>query len=97
MRGVVLAAASAGKVPPDRLKPINAEMRQAIDGAGDMSLSEEQRLVYLRKAFFAPGNDPRVWLGGWHDKRMKHSPMHAIPHRSMTTSPLARPDPRPAG
>lgn len=69
VRGVVLAAASAGKVPPGSTeKPINAEMRQAIDGAGDMSLSEEQRLTYLRKAFFAPGNDPTVWLGGWHEE-----------------------------
>ncbi len=68
VRGVVLAAASAGKVPPGSTeKPINADMRQAIDGAGDLSLPEEQRLVYLRKAFFAPGNDPRVWLGGWHE------------------------------
>ncbi|WP_288464650.1 alpha/beta hydrolase [uncultured Pseudomonas sp.] len=68
VRGVVLAAASAGKVPPGSTeKPINAEMRQAIDGAGNPSLSEEQRLVYLRKAFFAPGNDPRVWLNGWHE------------------------------
>lgn len=67
VRGVVLAAASAGKVPPGSTeKPINAEMRQAIDGAGDLSLPEAQRLVYLRKAFFAPCNDPRVWLGGWH-------------------------------
>lgn len=67
VRGVVMAAASAGKVPPGSTeKPINAEMRQAIDGAGDLSLSEEQRLIYLRKAFFAPGNDPRVWLDGWH-------------------------------
>lgn len=68
VRGVVLAAASAGKVPPGSTeKPINAEMRQAIDGAGDPSLSEAQRLVYLRKAFFAPGNDPRLWLNGWHE------------------------------
>lgn len=67
VRGVVMAAASAGKVPPGSTeKPINAEMRQAIDGAGDLSLPEEQRLIYLRKAFFAPGNDPTVWLGGWH-------------------------------
>ncbi|CAH0126369.1 alpha/beta fold hydrolase [Pseudomonas mediterranea] len=67
VRGVVMAAASAGKVPPGSTeKPINAEMRQAIDGAGDLSLPEEQRLIYLRKAFFAPGNDPRVWLDGWH-------------------------------
>jgi pimeloyl-ACP methyl ester carboxylesterase len=77
VRGVVMAAASAGKVPPGSTeKPINAEMRQAIDGAGDMSLSEEQRLVYLRKAFFAPGNDPTVWLGGWHDET-HHAESHA--------------------
>ncbi|WP_440058105.1 alpha/beta fold hydrolase [Pseudomonas fragariae (ex Marin et al. 2024)] len=68
VRGVVMAAASAGKVPPGSTeKPINAEMRQAIDGAGDLSLSKEQRLVYLKKAFFAPGNDPSVWLDGWHE------------------------------
>lgn len=77
VRGVVMAAASAGKVPPSSTeKPINAEMRQAIDGAGDMSLSEEQRLIYLRKAFFAPGNDPTVWLGGWHDET-HHAESHA--------------------
>lgn len=77
VRAVVMAAASAGKVPPGSTeKPINAEMRQAIDGAGDMSLSEEQRLVYLRKAFFAPGNDPTVWLGGWHDAT-HHAESHA--------------------
>lgn len=68
VRGVVMAAASAGKVPPGSTeKPINAEMRQAIDGAGDLSLSKEQRLVYLKKAFFAPGNDSSVWLDGWHE------------------------------
>lgn len=68
VRGVVLAAASAGKVPPGSTeKPIGPEMRKAIDGPSDMKLPEAQRLEYLRKAFFAPGNDPRVWLGGWHE------------------------------
>jgi pimeloyl-ACP methyl ester carboxylesterase len=67
VRGVVVAAASAGKVPPGSTeKPIGPAMRKAIDGAGDMRLPESQRLEYLREAFFAPGNDPRVWLGGWH-------------------------------
>ena len=67
VRGVVLAAASAGKVPPGSTeKPINAEMREAIDGPSHTELPEEKRLEYLRKAFFAPGNDPRVWLTGWH-------------------------------
>jgi len=67
VKGVVVAAASAGKVPPgSREKPISAEMRKAIDGAGDLTLPEAQRLQYLKQAFFAPGNDPSVWLGGWH-------------------------------
>jgi pimeloyl-ACP methyl ester carboxylesterase len=66
--GVVLAAASAGKVPPGSTeKPIGPEMRKAIDGAGDTSLPEERRLEFLRIAFFAPGNDPRVWLDGWNE------------------------------
>ena len=67
VRGVVVAAASAGKVPPgSNEKPIGPEMRKAIDGPSDMKLPEAQRLDYLRKAFFAPGHDPRVWLTGWH-------------------------------
>jgi pimeloyl-ACP methyl ester carboxylesterase len=67
VRGVVVAAASAGKVPPgSNEKPINADMRKAIDGPSDMKLPEAQRLEYLRKAFFAPGHDPCVWLTGWH-------------------------------
>ncbi|MBV8622487.1 MAG: alpha/beta hydrolase [Herbaspirillum sp.] len=69
VRGVVLAAASAGKVPPgSKEKPISDDMRIAIDGPSNMKYSEEQRLEFLRKAFFAPGNDPRVWLGGWHEE-----------------------------
>lgn len=66
--GVVVAAASAGKVPPGSKElPIGPEMRKAIDGPSNPALSEEQRLEYLKIAFFAPGNDPRVWLGGWHE------------------------------
>jgi len=67
VKGVVLAAASAGKVPPgSKEAPISPEMRKAIDGAGDLSLSPAQRLVYLREAFFAPGNDPSPWVDGWY-------------------------------
>jgi pimeloyl-ACP methyl ester carboxylesterase len=69
VRGLVMAAASAGKVPPGSTeKPIGPDIRRAIDGAGDLSLPEAQRLEYLRVAFFAPGNDPKVWLGGWYPK-----------------------------
>jgi pimeloyl-ACP methyl ester carboxylesterase len=69
VRGLVMAAASAGKVPPGSTeKPIGTDIRKAIDGAGDLTLPEAQRLDDLRIAFFAPGNDPKVWLGGWYPK-----------------------------
>jgi pimeloyl-ACP methyl ester carboxylesterase len=80
VRGVVLAAASAGKVPPGSTeKPIGPEMRKAIDGPSDPSLPEEKRLEYLKIAFFAPGNDPRVWLGGW-NTAVHHMESHAREH-----------------
>jgi pimeloyl-ACP methyl ester carboxylesterase len=67
VRGVVIAAGSAGKVPADSKEvPINADMRKAIDGAGDLTLSDAQRLEYLKIAFFAPGNDATVWMNGWY-------------------------------
>jgi pimeloyl-ACP methyl ester carboxylesterase len=59
VRGVALLAA-AGR------RPISPEMRRAIDGSGDPSLSREERLARLRAAFFAPGHDPSEWLEGWH-------------------------------
>jgi pimeloyl-ACP methyl ester carboxylesterase len=80
VKGVVVAAASAGKVPPGSTeKPIGPEMRKAIDGPSDMSLSEEKRLEYLRIAFFAPGHDPRVWLNGWNEA-VHHMESHARNH-----------------
>ncbi len=80
VKGVVLAAASAGKVPPgSQEKPIGPEMRKAIDGPSDMSLSEEQRLEDLKIAFFAPGHDPKVWLGGWNEK-VHHMESYAREH-----------------
>jgi pimeloyl-ACP methyl ester carboxylesterase len=80
VRGVVLAAASAGKVPPGSTeKPIGPEMRKAIDGPSDSALTEAKRLEYLRIAFFAPGNDPRVWLGGWNTV-VHHMESHAREH-----------------
>lgn len=63
--GVVMAAASAGKLPPGSQEKPYSRLRDAIDGAGDPSLSEEQRIDCLRRAFFAPGHDPRAWLDGW--------------------------------
>jgi pimeloyl-ACP methyl ester carboxylesterase len=80
VRGVVVAAASSGKVPPGLTeKPIGPEIRQAIDGPSDMSLPESKRLEYLRIAFFAPGNDASVWLGGWNSD-VHHMESHAREH-----------------
>lgn len=65
VRGVVMAAASAGKLPPGSTEKPYSRLRDAIDGAGDMRLPEAQRIDCLQRAFFAPGHDPRVWLDGW--------------------------------
>jgi pimeloyl-ACP methyl ester carboxylesterase len=60
VRAVALVAANIGRAPsPPR-------MRAAIRGSADPSLSDAERLEALQFAFFAPGNDPRPWLEGWH-------------------------------
>lgn len=80
VRGVVVAAASSGKVPPGSTeKPIGPEIRQAIDGPSNASLPEAKRLEYLQIAFFAPGNDASVWLGGWNSE-VHHMEAHAREH-----------------
>jgi pimeloyl-ACP methyl ester carboxylesterase len=72
VRGVVLAAASAGKVPPGvHEPPVSPEVREAIEKSGDLSLPDADRLRYLQIAFFAPGHDPRVWLTGWYPETEK--------------------------
>lgn len=58
VRGVVIVAAAAKKYPP--------ELSAAVSKAGDPALSDQERLKYLRDAFFAPGHDPTVWLKGWY-------------------------------
>jgi len=58
VRGVVIAAAAAKTYPP--------ELSVAVTKSGDPSLPKEERLKYLRGTFFAPGNDPSIWLDGWH-------------------------------
>jgi pimeloyl-ACP methyl ester carboxylesterase len=45
--------------------PVAPEVLAAFARCHDVSLSDEERLDALRVAFFAPGNDPRSWLGGW--------------------------------
>lgn len=62
---VVMAAASAGKLLPGANEKPYGRLRAEIDGAGNLSLSDEERLVCLQKAFFAPGHDASSWLHGW--------------------------------
>lgn len=63
--GIVMAAASAGKLPRGSTEKPYSRLRSEIDGAGDLSLTQQERIECLRKAFFAPGHDPSVWLDGW--------------------------------
>ena len=65
VRGVVIAAAAAKQYAP--------ELTTAVTAAGNLSLSDEERLRALRFAFFAPGNDPTVWLHGWHRTQYRRS------------------------
>jgi pimeloyl-ACP methyl ester carboxylesterase len=60
VRAIALVAANIGKAPSP------PQVRAAIRNSADASLSDEQRLEALQFAFFAPGNDPRSWLEGWH-------------------------------
>jgi pimeloyl-ACP methyl ester carboxylesterase len=60
VRAVALVAANIGKAPSP------PEVRQAIRNSADPLLSDAERIEALQFAFFAPGNDPRVWLEGWH-------------------------------
>lgn len=57
VRGVVLAAASAGSNPP--------EIAAAPRIAGNLALSEAERRAALRLAFFKQGHDETAWLHGW--------------------------------
>ena len=73
VRGVILAASQASKVPPD------------VAGtpfiAGDPSRPEDERLAVLQRCFFAPGHDARPWLRGWYPDtlRMQRDAAHAVP------------------
>lgn len=58
VRGVAILAAAAKQYDPS--------LSEEIAKAGNPALPQEIRLQALRIAFFAPGNDPRVWLTGWH-------------------------------
>ena len=56
----IVLLGAGGRVPGE------PEAREAVGRCFDMTLSEDERLTAIATAFFAPGNDPRVWLDGWY-------------------------------
>jgi pimeloyl-ACP methyl ester carboxylesterase len=58
VRAVILIGA-AQKTP-------NPEVQKSVAIASDPSQPEAERLKHLKLVFFAPGNDPRMWLTGFH-------------------------------
>ncbi|PVZ10522.1 MULTISPECIES: alpha/beta fold hydrolase [unclassified Pseudomonas] len=56
--GIVLLAGGARQWP--------AELSEAITRINDPDSTREERLAGLKLAFFAEGNDPTLWLSGWH-------------------------------
>ena len=63
VRAVVLLGAT-------HVWPVPPEVRASINKSHDLRLPEEERIRAMQHAFFAPGNDPRVWLDGWHEEVM---------------------------
>jgi pimeloyl-ACP methyl ester carboxylesterase len=56
----VILLACGGLIPP------SAEVTTAMTSVFDTSLDRAARLDAVARAFFAPGNDPSPWEGGWH-------------------------------
>jgi pimeloyl-ACP methyl ester carboxylesterase len=46
-------------------QPPSAELLMHFERCGDQSLPDDVRLESLQFVFFAQGNDPSPWLGGW--------------------------------
>src|SRR5215469_4308469 len=61
VRGVVILAAG--------MKDYPKEIGDAVVKCAQ-ALPAQERLKYLRIAFFAAGNDPSPWLGGWYPEVM---------------------------
>lgn len=48
------------------LVPPAPEIQAALVAVFDSERSDAEHLDAVRRAFFATGNDPAVWFGGWH-------------------------------
>ncbi len=54
-----------------RARPKNRSARKCARPSTALPICrspKSKRLEYLRITFFAPGNDPKVWLGGWNSR-----------------------------
>ena len=60
VRGVVVLAAASRTIPPG--------VQTSLGIAANPEQPREARLAALRQAFFAPGNDPELWIEGWYPK-----------------------------
>ncbi|MGW0246555.1 alpha/beta fold hydrolase [Nocardia goodfellowii] len=71
--GIVLAAASERNFAPG--------LSELVAKCSDLSLPEAERLACLEQVFFAPGNDARIWLGGWYGEtqEMQRAAVSATP------------------
>jgi pimeloyl-ACP methyl ester carboxylesterase len=58
VRAVILIGAAQKQPSPD--------VRRSVAIATDPTQTEAERLKHLKLVFFAPGNDPKIWLTGFH-------------------------------
>jgi pimeloyl-ACP methyl ester carboxylesterase len=58
VRGIILIGAAQKKPDP--------EVQRSVSIATDPTQPESERLKHLQRVFFAPGNDARPWLTGFH-------------------------------
>ncbi|MGY6251232.1 alpha/beta fold hydrolase [Bosea thiooxidans] len=65
VRAVAIVAGSPGILPNGEL-PYDPVIQRELAKCSDLSLDDDVRIEALNRAFFAPGNDSSVWLGGWH-------------------------------
>jgi pimeloyl-ACP methyl ester carboxylesterase len=76
VRAVVVAGAAARVFPEG--------MAQSLALASDPSQASALRLEHLQHAFFAPGNDPSLWLLGWHPQlRQAYRQAGLVPDKSV--------------
>jgi pimeloyl-ACP methyl ester carboxylesterase len=72
VKAVILAAAQA--------RHVAADVAATPFIAGDLDRPDDDRLAALRKAFFAPNHDARIWLSGWYPEtlKMQHEAVKAV-------------------